>query len=151
MRQSFAWENTPGCALLIVLRWLTPAHPGLPPMNGRTRLKGMNDGSFFLIVWTFGWVILLIVIWQLRARRAERRLERIHKERLMAMEKGIPLPEVPDYEEKSSAWLGLRLNPKWPLGVGAIFVMLGLGMAFALVVCTTCGENEKGMWGFGLL
>jgi hypothetical protein len=109
----------------------------------------MNDGSVFLIVWTFGWVILLIVIWQLRARRAERRLERIHKERMMAMEKGIPLPEIPDYEEKSGAWMGLRVNPKWPLGVGAIFVMLGLGLTFALRV--TQDADLRRVWAFGLL
>jgi hypothetical protein len=98
----------------------------------------MNDGSVFLIVWTFGWVILLIVIWQLRARSAERRRERIHQERMVALEKGIPLPELPDYDEKPGAagqgWLALRLNPKWPLGVGAIFVMLGIGVAFTLAI-----------------
>src|SRR5215510_14826723 len=102
------------------------------------RLRGMNDGSAFLIVWTFGWVILLIVIWQLRVRRADRRLDRIHKERMIAMEKGVPLPEMPDYEERPGlllqAWSGLRINPKWPLGVGAIFIMLGLGVTLALAI-----------------
>jgi hypothetical protein len=113
----------------------------------------MNDGSVFLIVWTFGWVTLLIVIWQLRVRRADRRLDRIHKERMIAMEKGIPLPEMPDYEEKPGlalqAWSSLRINPKWPLGIGAIFVMLGLGLMLALVISKEGYQDRS--WGVGLL
>jgi hypothetical protein len=113
----------------------------------------MNDGSVFLIVWTFGWVVLLIVIWQLRVYRGERRLERIHKERMIAMEKGIPLPEMPDYEEKpgalAQAWSGLRINPKWPLGVGAIFIMLGSGVALAMALSKEPDHNR--VWGFGLI
>jgi hypothetical protein len=113
----------------------------------------MNDGSFFLIVWTFGWVILLIVIWQLRVSRAERRLERIHKERMIAMEKGIPLPEMPDYEEKPGAlaqtWSNLHINPKWPLGVGAIFMMLGFGVSLALWFSKEA--SDAGIWGVGLI
>ena len=50
------------------------------------------DGLLFALVWVFGWVLLLMLIWHLRGRRRERRMEMIHKERMMAMEKGIPLP-----------------------------------------------------------
>jgi hypothetical protein len=44
------------------------------------------DPLLYSIIWVFGWVLLLILIWHLRTRRRERRLEMIHKERMMAME-----------------------------------------------------------------
>jgi len=57
------------------------------------------DPLMFSLFWVFGWVILLLVAWQLRSSRRERKVERQHKERMMAMEKGIPLPELPADEE----------------------------------------------------
>ena len=56
------------------------------------------DPLIFSLIWVFGWVILLLLAWHLRAARRQRRLELQHKERMMAMEKGIPLPELPAEE-----------------------------------------------------
>jgi hypothetical protein len=92
------------------------------------------DPLTFSLIWVFGWVILLLVAWHMRSSRRQRQLELQHKERMMAMEKGIPLPELPA-EEDSGRRSGLvaeivgaiRINPRWPLGLGALFVMLGIG------------------------
>ena len=69
----------------------------------------------------------------------------------MAMEKGIPLPELPADDEPGRRPLvaelvgSIRINPRWPLGIGALFVMLGLGVSTALWLAH---ENE---WPVGLI
>ncbi len=107
----------------------------------------------FVLAWCFGWALLIIVIWQLRLRRHDRRHELIHKERMTAMEKGLPAPEWPDYDSprdtNGSLWTQIKLNPRWPLGVGAIFVMLGAGTTLAL---RYSGEDyHQRIWSFGLI
>ena len=62
-------------------------------------------------------VILLLVAWHSRASRRERRQERLHKETMAAMEKGIPLPGLPAGRgtRPASAALGARrLDPHQP-------------------------------------
>jgi cytochrome c biogenesis protein CcdA len=67
------------------------------------------------------------------------------------MEKGIPLPELPGYEERirnsNGRWSQIKLNPRWPLGIGAIFVMLGIGTTLAL----NLSHDHHRIWSFGLI
>lgn len=90
------------------------------------------DPLIFVLLWVFGWVILLLVAWHLRGLRRRHQLELAHKERMMAMEKGIPLPELPPHDEPGRPTLAaeivrqIRLNPRWPLGIGALCIMLVL-------------------------
>jgi len=113
------------------------------------------DGLVFTLVWVFGWVLLLILIWHLKGRRRERRMEMIHKERMMAMEKGIPLPELPDFAEPpvrsaiAEAVGPIRINPRWPLGLGAVFVMVGAGISLALWLTTE--QDPHNAWPVGLV
>ena len=113
------------------------------------------DGLLFTLFWVFGWVLLLILIWHLKGRRRERRLEMIHKERMMAMEKGIPLPELPDFAEAPTgsalreAAASIRINPRWPLGLGAVFVMVGAGTSLALWL--TPEHDPHNAWPVGLV
>ena len=108
----------------------------------------------FMLLWIFGWVFAVILIWYLVTRRKDRKLELIHKERLVAMEKGIPLPELPTYEESNrrpadGLWTQIRLNPRWPLGVGSVFIMLGIGTTLALALSAEPYHNR--VWSFGLI
>ena len=113
------------------------------------------DPLMFSLFWVFGWVILLLVAWHLRASRRERRHERLHKERMVAMEKGIPLPELPAEDEPSRRPLvtelvgSIRINPRWPLGIGALFVMLGIGISAALALSQE--EVQYRVWSVGLI
>jgi len=113
------------------------------------------DPLLYAVVWVFGWVLLLILIWHLRGRRRERRLEMIHKERMMAMEKGIPLPEMPEFTEASvrstvaDAVGGIRINPRWPLGLGAVCAMLGAGVSLALWLSPE--RDPHNAWPVGLV
>jgi hypothetical protein len=113
------------------------------------------DPLMFSLFWVFGWVILLLVAWHLRASRRERKVERQHKERMMAMEKGIPLPELPADDEPDRRGLvaevvgSIRINPRWPLGLGALFVMFGIGLSAALALSQEA-EHYR-VWSFGLI
>ncbi|HSC25690.1 MAG TPA: DUF6249 domain-containing protein [Vicinamibacterales bacterium] len=117
----------------------------------------MDNGLFFealSVVWVFGFVIVLLVAWHLRQRRQIERLNMIHAERMKAMEKGIPLPELvtPDDDGGSGFGVSLRAaawNPRWPLGVGALLVMGGLGTSVAFRLSSVDFHRE--LWPFGLI
>src|SRR5512143_3619899 len=113
------------------------------------------DSLVFTLIWVFGWVLLLILIWHLKGERRQKRMELVHKERMMAMEKGIPLPELPDFADTPSrsalaAAVGsIKINPRWPLGLGAICVMLGAGVSLALWL--TPDKDPHNAWSLGLV
>jgi Domain of unknown function (DUF6249) len=112
------------------------------------------DPLTFSLFWVFGWVILLLVAWHLKGQRRQRRLELAHKERMMAMEKGVPLPELPEYDDPQRRPLlaevvgQVRVNPRWPLGLGAVSVMLGLGICAAFWLSQ---DDLHGIWSIGLI
>ncbi len=62
-----------------------------------------------------------------------RRLEIVHQERLAAMDKGIPLPELP----MDSATVPRPPDPRAPLLHGIVWTALGTGGAAALLVVGT--------------
>jgi hypothetical protein len=103
------------------------------------------------MAWVFGWLVFFLVLKHISNRHRQKKLELIYKERLAAMDKGIPLPELPDYDEKPSALVitPLRPNPRWPLGVGAVAVMLGLGLSVALLL--SGDPVHRDIWPFGLI
>jgi hypothetical protein len=113
------------------------------------------DGLLFTLFWVFGWVLLLILIWHLKGQRRQKRMEMIHKERMVAMEKGIPLPELPGFGEApdrsavAEAMSAIRINPRWPLGLGALFVMVGAGTSLALWL--TPERDPHNAWPLGLI
>lgn len=122
----------------------------------------MDNSQFFPAlgaVWVFGFAAVLIVAWHLRSKRQLQKLNMIHEERMKAMEKGIPLPEFPELrEDESSAIIGKALasnmqarlwNPRWPLGVGVLLIMGGLGTSVAMMLSGWEFHNE--LWPFGLI
>ena len=87
-------------------------------------------------------------------QRYRDRLEMIQKERVAAMEKGIPMPELPDYDERSRPSLDtmaslMRVNPRWPLGVGSILIFGGIGTTLALYLSHEEYHNQ--VWSMGLI
>lgn len=111
------------------------------------------DPLLYKLLWIFGWIAALLVIWLVRSSRKQRRLELIHAERLAAIQKGVPLPELPDYEEllhgRTRHHSPATFNPRWPLGLGAIFGMLGIGICLALRLSGDAYHNQ--IWPFGLI
>lgn len=73
------------------------------------------------------------------------RLEIVHQERLVAMDKGIPLPELPLDVPQSSA----GPNPLSPLLHGVVWLALGLGAIATLLVVPLAGA-PGGVWALPL-
>ena len=98
--------------------------------------------------------IFFLAIRSQNIRRYRIRMEMIQKERLAALEKGIPMPEMPDYDDGSRPAFETmtavsRLNPRWPLGLGAILVMGGIGTTIALYLSSEGYHNR--VWSMGLI
>ena len=102
-------------------------------------MKGEYFWSLLILAWVFGWAIL----WYLRRKAVEARAlrlrEMVHRERLAAIEKGVPLPEIPAEEEAESSWLtpeAERVRAAWLrrlalfLGCAAPFVGIGMCAGF---------------------
>ena len=66
--------------------------------------------------------------WYFRHRERQRRLEIVHAERMAAMDKGIPLPELPIDPPHTPA----PPDPRWPLVAGIVLTTLGGGAMAAL-------------------
>lgn len=69
-----------------------------------------------------------IAYWYIRHLERQRRLEIIHQERLVAMEKGIPLPELPLDPLK----VPKPSDPRGPLIHGIVWAAFGGGAMLAL-------------------
>lgn len=118
--------------------------------------KTILANQIFAFAWVFVWAIFFLIVYAIKSSRRQKKLELIHKERMIAMEKGIPLPELPDYDtpHKKSVWAEsfrtyATSNPRTPLGFGAICIMLGIGTSLALFLS---GEDyHQRIWSFGLI
>ena len=123
----------------------------------------MDNGQFYAalgLFWVFGVAAVLLIAWHMRNKRRLEKLQIIHEERMKAMEKGIPLPEFPELEEsESNIIIGNALasniqskpwNPRWPLGVGVLLIMGGLGTTFAMRMSEDYGFQQE-LWAFPLI
>jgi hypothetical protein len=68
----------------------------------------------------------------LKRREKQRRLDIVHAERLAAIDKGIPLPEVP-IDPPPSAWRRPP-DPKVPLAIGIVLTAFGVGAMVMLAI-----------------
>jgi len=94
------------------------------------------------LVLVFGWAGLAILAKYLRNNRRDRLREMIHKERMAAIEKGIPLGEIPEGGEMDTIIDEERERPgnaqtvRWvrmgSLGVGLLLLFFGVGLFIAL-------------------
>jgi len=107
------------------------------------------------MTWVFACAAVLIIIWYLRSKRRLEKLSLIHEERMKAIEKGVPLPEFPELNEEAKMqqfdqiFTPPKLNPRWPIGVGALVAMGGLGYLVAALL-----SNDSDMastWSVGLI
>ena len=111
--------------------------------------------AVFGMTWIFACAVVLIVIWHLRNKRRLETERLIHEERMKAMEKGVPLPEFPQLSEEArmqqfdKVFTPPNINPRWPLGVGALCVFGGMGFVVAMMLS---GDSElQKLWSMGLM
>ncbi|MBM3810828.1 MAG: hypothetical protein FJW20_04265 [Acidimicrobiia bacterium] len=105
------------------------------------------DERIVPLLWVFGLFALFLVSHYLSSREKERKEERIHRERMLAMDKGIPLPELPPLPQEDLQHLS-TINPKWTLGIGAVLAALGIGILAAMIISTT---RIQPYWTLGLI
>ncbi|MDI6697483.1 MAG: DUF6249 domain-containing protein [Candidatus Saccharicenans sp.] len=84
------------------------------------------SNPLIVILWVFGWAAFVLIIIWINQRKRQKVLDLIHKERLAAIEKGLPYPEWPDYHINGEG--KNQENPKGTLGAGIILAMIGIGM-----------------------
>jgi len=112
--------------------------------------------SVIVLVWIFGWA----TIWYLRRRSLEERAlklrELVHRERMAAIDKGVPLPEIPADDEIGPAWLqpeAERVRSAWlrrlALIVGLLALFVGLGMCVGFYWAPARGFHD--MWTLGFI
>lgn len=107
------------------------------------------------VIFTVIAAVFYLVIRHQNLQRYRIRLEMIQKERIAAMEKGVPMPELPDYDDMAarrpaeSLTTLLRVNPRWPLGVAAILILGGIGTTLALYLSQEPDHNR--VWSMGII
>jgi len=94
-----------------------------------------------LFIWVFGWAFFGLLARRMRDKGKLARLEMAHKERMAAMEKGIPLPELPDLEHH----FGRGRDPRQTLLLGGILcIFLGAGTMLAFLLAPNL--NLRDLW-----
>jgi hypothetical protein len=86
------------------------------------------------VLGTFAVVIVAVIV-------EGRKKDLVHKERLFALEKGLPLPEPPDKETKPVH----ATRRAWGL------VWLGLGLALIIALALNPDSAHVKAWGFALI
>ncbi len=111
--------------------------------------------SIFGLVWIFGWVGVWLLWQRTRENRKLKLREVLSRERLAAIEKGLPLPEIPPLDQ-DPVWLSPeaeRVRAIWlrrvALLVGLLAVTVGIGMCAAFYWAPDRGFHE--MWTLGLI
>jgi hypothetical protein len=112
--------------------------------------------AILVLVWVFGWAL----IWLQRRRASEsltlKRREMLHLERLAAIEKGVPLPELPAADDDLPGWLtpeverarGLWLR-RICLALGLLATTTGVGLCIGFYFAPDRGFNA--MWTLGFI
>jgi hypothetical protein len=100
----------------------------------------MGDmGLWILVVWLiiFWWGVVSLLVKYLRHRNRLKLREIVHKERMTAIEKGVPLPELPEvtleHLQDEEIWrgsiIGNQQMRKLALALGLVLLFGGIGVS----------------------
>jgi hypothetical protein len=109
------------------------------------------EGPLLGLTWVTLWAVFVLVIIFLRNRKRQKFMDLIHKERMAAMEKGVPPPEWPDYNGKglNGEGIGLSSGPRAQLGTGGLLLMLGIGTCVTFAIIPN--RDVQQFWPSGLI
>ncbi len=103
-------------------------------------------------IWVFGLALLYYLFYREKTKRRLHVFDLIHKERMQAIEKGLPYPELPPYTAEEEA----QERPNWQApsprtlaGLGTILILGGAGALVALRLVED--EYTRSMWSMGFI
>ena len=113
--------------------------------------NAMVFGSQFIgLGFTIVIAIFFLVIRRQNIDKYRIRLEMIQKERAIAMEKGVPMPELPDYDNGHHApRLPRQFHPRTLLGVGLILIFGGIGATIGMLLTNDPELSQR--WSMGMV
>ncbi len=92
----------------------------------------------------------------LKQKKLQQKREFLHRERMLAMEKGIPLPELPEADEAQDQLVLARIAQStsgffrnFPLGLGLVLLFGGAGVVTALRMSPK--DEFQDFWTLGLV
>ncbi len=103
------------------------------------------SNPLIVILWVFGWAAFALIIIIINHRKKQKILELIHKERMAAIEKGVPYPEWPEYRANGES--REKENPRSSLGAGVILMMIGAGISLTFYLW----PELRVVWPVGLI
>jgi hypothetical protein len=92
-----------------------------------------------IVAISFSLGLAIIGVWTDHQRRTQK-LEHLHRERMAAIEKGVPLPQNPEADRPDEK----KTNPARVLRSGVLLVALGLVLYFAI---DRAGGHEGALFG----
>ncbi len=102
-------------------------------------------------LWVFGWAIVIYFFWTERNKKYRHVQDLIHKERMNAIERGVPYPELPPYaatEEKYHV-NGSSPNPRRMLAWGVVLLIGGVGVLVSLLISQN--DDLRHNWTLGFV
>ena len=112
----------------------------------------MND-AWLATVWAFGSFLILYLFRREKTRVRQQVNEQVHKERLAAIEKGLPYPELPPYsfeeEEHTMNATHRRSNPRLMVVYAALLITSGCGALTGMIISENPAVRQN--WSLGLI
>ena len=104
-------------------------------------------------IWAFGWALIFYLFHREKTKRRLHVFDLIHKERMQAIEKGLPYPELPPYaiedEESDPHPHWKPVSPRRVAGFGVVIILGGAGALTALLISQD--KYLQSLWSMGLI
>ncbi|MBL8175533.1 MAG: hypothetical protein JNK48_12740 [Bryobacterales bacterium] len=105
-------------------------------------------------IWAFGWALIFYLFHREKTKRRLHVFDLIHKERMQAIEKGLPYPELPPYavdeeEGRGESAPAKPLSTRKVVGAAVVIILGGAGALTALIVSQD--KYLQSLWSMGLI
>jgi len=104
-------------------------------------------------IWAFGWALIFYLFHREKTKRRLHVFDLIHKERMQAIEKGLPYPELPPYaiedEEHHRQAPSKPISPRKVAGLAIVVILGGAGSLTALIISQD--KHLQSLWSMGLI
>lgn len=104
-------------------------------------------------IWAFGWALIFYLFHREKTKRRLHVFDLIHKERMQAIEKGLPYPELPPYavedEEQHGHTPSKPVSPRKVAGLALVIILGGAGALTALIISQD--KHLQSLWSMGLI